>query len=46
MGAKAEGVLMFKDEKNYKEVLSILEDPENMPREFRRLAARLHAGDQ
>lgn len=25
---------MFKDEKNYREVLSILEDPENMPRNF------------
>jgi len=34
MNVKASGVLMFKDEKNYREVLSILEDPENMPRNF------------
>ena len=34
MGAKAAGVLMFKDEKNYREVLAILEDPENLPPDF------------
>ncbi len=34
MGARAAGVLMFKDEKNYGEVLAILEDPENMPPSF------------
>lgn len=34
MKAKASGVIMFKDEKNYREVLSLLEDPENMPASF------------
>ncbi len=34
MEATASGLVMFKDEKNYRDVLSILEDPENMPANF------------
>jgi len=34
MNARASGLIMFKDEKNYWDIVSILEDPENMPKTF------------
>lgn len=34
MKAKTSGLIIFSDEKNYRETLSILEDPENMPATF------------
>ena len=34
MSARASGLIMFKDEKNYKDILSILEDPENLPKTY------------
>lgn len=34
MSAKASGLIMFKDEKNYRSIRSILEDPENLPETF------------